>query len=551
MSLVLPQFVMRAVAASRWPSVGARLIVLLALLPCAATAQYASSVSVSGGGTYDTVNATVELNGLSFLSLCNPSDGSYGNLSVYIYFNGAIEYAGEAAETGDTYFASASGSANPGTYNIEGSYSGYSGTDNDGNSCTVETSSATGTAVVAKAPTSISVQGPTGGVQAGQALNVTVTLSDNSGSSIPATGNLTLYYGPAVLATTAVSPMIDSSGNQDTTLSLPTKGITPGNYSLTVTYSGDSNYISSSGAYTAVIEAAQQASTTTISATPNPIVAGDTITLNVSVTPTGNVTPTGTVSLLANGSSLRALTLKSGSASLSALANVPAGTYSIQALYGGDTYNSPSTSSAVTVTVDANTATTTTLTATPFTVAQGQTVALVVSVTPKVGNVAPTGTVEISVNGTPSAKLPLEGGTASLQVSTTGLAAGKYSVAAAYNGNSTNLTSTSTTQTVTVTPPVPATSVSVTASPNPVMQGNITTLSATVKSGSTPVTSGTVAFSEGNSALGTANPNSSGVAQLPIATSGLAAGTYTVQAAFSGSGSSIPAATGTVSLVVQ
>ena len=76
-------------------------------------------------------------------------------------------------------------------------------------------------------------------------------------------------------------------------------------------------------------------------------------------------------------------------------------------------------------------------------------------------------------------------------------------------------------------------------------------LTATVKNGGAPVTSGTVTFSEGSNTLGSASLNSSGVAQLPIATSGLAAGTYTVHAAFGGSGSSIPAASGTVSLVVQ
>jgi hypothetical protein len=54
-------------------------------------------------------------------------------------------------------------------------------------------------------------------------------------------------------------------------------------------------------------------------------------------------------------------------------------------------------------------------------------------------------------------------------------------------------------------------------------------LTATAKNGSAPVTSGTVTFSEGNDTLGRASLNSSGAAQLPIAASGLAAGTYTVQ----------------------
>jgi hypothetical protein len=43
---------------------------------------------------------------------------------------------------------------------------------------------------------------------------------------------------------------------------------------------------------------------------------------------------------------------------------------------------------------------------------------------------------------------------------------------------------------------------------------------------------------------------SNGTAQLPIETTSFAKGTYTITATFSGSGS-VPAATGTVSLVVD
>jgi hypothetical protein len=97
----------------------------------------------------------------------------------------------------------------------------------------------------------------------------------------------------------------------------------------------------------------------------------------------------------------------------------------------------------------------------------------------------------------------------------------------------------------------PASSVSLVASPNPVAQGSITTLTATVKNGSGgAVTSGTVAFSYSGNALGSANVTSSGTATLPIETTSFAKGTYTLNATFSGSGS-VPAATGTVSLTVN
>ena len=179
---------------------------------------------------------------------------------------------------------------------------------------------------------------------------------------------------------------------------------------------------------------------------------------------------------------------------------------------------------------------------------QGQTAQLTATITPQIGNVAPTGSVNISANGETLASLPLKNGTASIQVSSASYPAGTYSVVANYLGNPTDEPSQSPTQSVTI---LRATSVVVTASPNPVTKGNVTTLTATVTSGSgQPVTSGTVAFSYSGNALGSATLNSSGVAQLPISTSGLTTGSYVIQAAFSGTSNS-PAAAGMVTLRIQ
>jgi hypothetical protein len=185
---------------------------------------------------------------------------------------------------GDFYSVNAGGPASPGTYQVSGSYSGYDGMQDDGTYCNVSTAGGTGTAVVPQGSTTTTVQAPSAALQAGQVLSLTATLAPEIGLDVAATGNLTLSYGNTVLLTQAVSQTVNSDGNQITTMNAPTKGVTPGNYSLTVTYDGDSNYSSSSGSCTAVIEAAQQATTTAVTAAPNPIVPGDTITLNVSVT---------------------------------------------------------------------------------------------------------------------------------------------------------------------------------------------------------------------------------------------------------------------------
>jgi hypothetical protein len=142
----------------------------------------------------------------------------------------------------------------------------------------------------------------------------------------------------------------------------------------------------------------------------------------------------------------------------------------------------------------------------------------------------------------------LSDGSAALQYSSKGLANGSYSVVAKYSGSATDLASTSTASTLTI---APGSVLTLTASPNPVAKGSITTLTATVKTGTgSPITSGTVTFSYGGSSLGSATLTTSGTAQLPIETTGFAAGTYTIQATYPGAGS-VPSASGTVNLTVN
>jgi hypothetical protein len=275
---------------------------------------------------------------------------------------------------------------------------------------------------------------------------------------------------------------------------------------------------------------------------------GEAVTIAVSVAPTGPNLPTGSVTILEGSAKLTTVALTNGIGTLTLPADIAPGTYNLQALYSGDNFNLPSTSSPVSVTVVAQTATTTTLAVTPSTIIEGQVAHISANVTPLIGNTPPVGTVTITADGRTVATLPLQNGSASLNFSTNGVPAGTYNVVGTYNGSATATSSTSAPQTVVI---VPASTLALTASPNPVKQGTITTLTALVKTGSgSPVTSGTITYTYGGNTLGTANLNSSGTAQLPIATSAFAPGTYSIQASYPGSGN-IPAATGTVSLVVN
>jgi hypothetical protein len=439
----------------------------------------------------------------------------------------------------------------PGVQQLTGSYTGYGGTDKNGAQCTVPGSGGSGSVTVPQGATTTSVQSPSGPIQSGQTVSLPITIvgpQQNSFAPGP-TGLATLYFDGQALA----SQQVQTTGGVATstaTLTASSKGVPPGQYQVVVKYAGDAVYLpSTSSAVPITIEAAQLSTSTVLTVSPNPLVAGEAATLGITVTKTGNVPPTGTVTILANGAKVDTATVTNGAATVAApTTGLPPGSYSVIALYGGDQFNLPSTSSPVAVSIVATSPTTTTVTVTPNSLVEGQTTQITATVKQQIGNLVPTGTVALTANGAPIATLPLKNGTATLAASTAGIAPGGYNVVAKYSGSSTSQPSTSLAANVQIHKPA---TVNVTASPNPVTQGNVTTLAATVLDGNgNPVTSGTVNFSYSGNALGSASLGTGGTAQLPIATNGFAPGTYLISATYTGS-QTIPPATGTVTLVVN
>jgi hypothetical protein len=91
--------------------------------------------------------------------------------------------------------------------------------------------------------------------------------------------------------------------------------------------------------------------TTTLTAAPNPAIAGQKVTLSATVAETnGSGVPTGTVTFLSGATSLGTGTLSSGRATYST-SSLDVGSHSITASYGGDASNLSSTSTAVSVTI--------------------------------------------------------------------------------------------------------------------------------------------------------------------------------------------------------
>jgi hypothetical protein len=119
-----------------------------------------------------------------------------------------------------------------------------------------------------------------------------------------------------------------------------------GNYSITATYEGTSDYASSS--QTATLTVNPIATQTAFSITPNPVASGANAALKAVVSASSG-TPTGTVSFHVGPNVLGSCTLSSGTCTLMETASVPAGSYNITATYSGSATDATSSANATTV----------------------------------------------------------------------------------------------------------------------------------------------------------------------------------------------------------
>ena len=292
------------------------------------------------------------------------------------------------------------------------------------------------------------------------------------------------------------------------------------------------------------------ATTTALTASPNPVTQGQEVTLSASVSKTGTgAAPTGAVAFQFAGSTLATASLSSASASVKfPTQGLPAGGYTLTAVYSGDANYSGSTSAAYTVTIAPDKASVTTLKASPTSVSIGSN--LVFTATVAGEGVPPTGSVTLSVNGATLASASLNSGAASVTFNTSGVPVGTFPILATYSGDA-NYNPSSSSASVSVT--AAATSTTVVASPASVTPPASSTFTATVKrsaAGAQGVPAGTVAFYYSTLLLETVTLNSKGTATYTVPTSGFPAGTYTLTAKYSGDAGDNPS-TGNASLTVQ
>ena len=264
-------------------------------------------------------------------------------------------------------------------------------------------------------------------------------------------------------------------------------------------------------------------STTTIASFPNPSAFGQSVTFTATVNPQGSGTPTGTVTFTYGSTTLcNAVTLSGGTATC-AYSALPVGSDTVTATYSGDANFAPS-SGTVTQTVNqASTTTSVTSSLNPSTF--NQQVTFTATVTGQFGG-APTGMVTFSDGPTILSASPISGGTATF--STGSLTSGLHSIKAVYSGDS-NFTGSSASLSQTVNQA--STTLVLTSSVNPSGFGQSVTLTAMITPQHGGQASGTVTFKDGTTMLSSAAV--SGNAAI-LTTSGLAIGTHSITAVYSG-----------------
>jgi hypothetical protein len=280
----------------------------------------------------------------------------------------------------------------------------------------------------------------------GQLVTITVIVSGATGGPTP-TGTVTyceVQTGTFAMACTFTPIALNSSG-------IATFTTTAGSFSVTAYYSGDSNYAASTSM--PVVETLiTMPTTTTLTASANPVTVGQTLALRATVTCLNGTINSGTVSFeaVSNGNTIYigylvpVIPMPSNSPSVTTAftSSLPAGTFTIYANYAGNAGCAPS-SASITETVN-QAPSTTTLTASPTSVVPGQPVTLTATVT-GTGAGTPTGTVTFTAISTGISQGVL--GTATL---VNGVATyygliwtGNDNVTAIYNGDSNYAGSTS------------------------------------------------------------------------------------------------------------
>jgi hypothetical protein len=396
--------------------------------------------------------------------------------------------------------------------------------------------------VVNTATSSIAVTSSLNPSNFGQNVTFTATVTAATGTGT-LTGTVMLqdtYNG----VTTTLAPALAVNAAGVATFAITTLSV--GQHSITAAYSGDTTHATSTTA-SPLIQVVNEGTITTLTSSVNPSVFGNNVifTATVAATGGGTVTPDGTVTFMDGATMLGTGTIAAGVATYQT-ATLAVGMHSITAVYNGDAANGILTSTSAVLKQDVQAATTVTVVSSLNPSAFGSAVTFTATVTSSSTTPA-TGTVIFLDAGKQIGTGTLAGNPAVATLQTSTLAVGTHPITVTYAGDANNgagATAAPLSQVVTTA----QTATTVVAVPNPGIANQAEAITATVKvtsGASTPT--GTVTFTSGATALGTATLTAAGTATInPV----LAAGTYQIVATYNGDTDDGGSASAALSLTV-
>ncbi|WP_041586038.1 Ig-like domain repeat protein [Terriglobus saanensis] len=328
-------------------------------------------------------------------------------------------------------------------------------------------------------------------------------------------GTVTFKEGPTVLGTGTLS-----TGG---IVTLDVSTLTVGTHQVIATYSGNTNYATSSSS---TLNQVVQLATTTVALTSsvNPSIAGSSITLTAVASGTGGI-PTGAITFFDGTLNLGTINLNaSGQANLT-LSNLSTGSHSITASYAGDTKDNPSISSPlIQVVKQATTALTLTTSGSPAFL--GTQVTFIATLSSN--GTIPAGQIVLTEGATVLGTTTMSAtGVARFMLNT--LTAGSHNLVASYAGDVDHTASNSA---VLIQVMQAATSsAAISSSQNPSTFGDSISFTAII-SGTGTQTTGNAVFLDGGATIATVPLNGSGIAVFTTST--LAIGSHTISVNYAG-----------------
>lgn len=258
----------------------------------------------------------------------------------------------------------------------------------------------------------------------------TVLLGDVDGDGIP---DLLFSYEGGIMND---FDSLVQFGSRNAVASLPaTSNLAGGVHPIVARYPGDSNFSASTSSALNVTVNKVVTTTIAVSATPNPALTTQPVTLTVKVNSTGPV-PTGSVTVTDGSTPLGTITLNTQGAGALNVTISTAASHNITFSYSGDAFSQPSNTSATVVTV-ANFPSQISLAASPNPVLVGQSIMLSVVVTPTGSSPTPTGNVIFLAGSTRLGSAALDS-SGKATFSTSFSEVGNQTVTANYVGDSAN-----------------------------------------------------------------------------------------------------------------